>query len=105
MDQSQRKGWGIVLSGSQIDTLDATSRFSAHVMSAAAEFESALVSMRTKEGMAQKKREGQTFGRVVAPEFMDTYRTVLAMVAKKQSYNFIAPTLNAKGIQTARWGR
>jgi DNA invertase Pin-like site-specific DNA recombinase len=105
MNRATKKGWGIAFTGTSIDTTDPSGRFSAHVMVAAAEFERALIGARTSEGMQQKKLEGQTFGRVVAPAFIPTYSQVLAMVEQGDSYNAIARNLNEAGTPTSRGGK
>lgn len=46
----------------QMDTSSPMGNFLFTIMAAFAEFESAMISERTRDGMAQKKREGQTFG-------------------------------------------
>ena len=102
MQRAERRGWALTFTATAIDTTDASGRFSAHVMIAAAEFERALISARTREGMAQRKAEGATFGREVAAEFLPTYRRVLAMHAEGASLNGIARTLNDEGIPTAK---
>jgi DNA invertase Pin-like site-specific DNA recombinase len=105
MKRSQRRGWGILFTTTNIDTTDASGRFAAHVVVAAAEFERDLISARTKEGMAQKKLEGSVFGRTVSPDFLSTYEAVLVMHADGTSYNAIASKLDASGIPTARGGK
>ena len=104
MERAQRRSWGLVFTATAIDTTDPGGRFSAHIHIAAAEFERALISVRTREGMAQRKAEGATFGREVAADFLPTYRRVLAMHADGQTLNAIARVLNAEGVSTARGG-
>ena len=104
MRRSKRKGWGIILSGDSLDTT-ADGKFRTYLDAALAERERDVISLRTKEGMAEAKRQGATFGRVVDPSFIDTYKLVLRMVKKGTSMNAIATHLNDKGIPTARGGR
>jgi DNA invertase Pin-like site-specific DNA recombinase len=104
MQRAERRGWALTFTATAIDTTDASGRFSAHVMIAAAEFERALISARTREGMAQRKSEGATFGREVAADFLPTYRRVLAMHAEGKSLNGIARALNSEGTPTAKGG-
>jgi len=101
MGRSKKKGWGIILSGEKIDTT-AVGKLNTHVQAAVSEYERDMIGLRTKEGMAQKKAEGQTFGRVVDTSFLPTYKRVLRMVKAGQSYNSIAKELNAKSIPTAK---
>jgi len=101
MGRSRRKGWGIILSGENLDTT-ATGKLTTHIQAAAAEFERDLISTRTREGMQQRKSEGAVFGRVVETSFLPTYERVLAMFASGQSLNAIARTLNDEGVATAK---
>ncbi|MEO8261817.1 MAG: recombinase family protein [Pseudolysinimonas sp.] len=105
MKRSQRRGWGLTFTATAIDTTDASGKFAAHIMIAAAEFERDLISARTREGMAQRKSEGVVFGRVVAPEFLPTYSKVLAMHADGMSYNTIAQHFREIQEPTARGGQ
>ena len=106
MQRAERRGWALTFTATAIDTTDASGRFSAHVMIAAAEFERALISARTREGMAQRKAEGwaggRSAGREVAAEFLPTYRRVLDMHRDGESLNAIARALNAAGVTTAK---
>ena len=104
-DRAARRGWALVLSASGIDTTATAgpaAKFSAQIQAAASELERGLISVRTREGMAQRKAEGATFGREVAAEFLPTYERVLAMHAEGASLNGIARTLNDEGVTTAK---
>ncbi|MEV7528563.1 recombinase family protein [Agrococcus sediminis] len=105
MERADRKGWGIVLADGALDTTTPAGRFSANVLASAAQLERELIAARTREGMAQRKAEGATFGRKVAEGFLPTYERVLAMRADGQSMNAIAAALNSEGIATARGGK
>jgi DNA invertase Pin-like site-specific DNA recombinase len=105
LDRAQRRGWGIAFSETDIDTTTPGGMLTVHVLSAAAQFERALISVRTKEGMAQKAKEGQTFGREVAADFLPVYRRVLDLHAAGASLNGIAATLNVEGVATAKGGK
>lgn len=107
-DRAGRRGWSLVLPASGIDTTAAAgpgARFSAQIQAAASELERGLISVRTREGMAQRKAEGVVFGREVDAGFLPTYRRVLAMHAGGESMNGIARALNSAGIATAKGGR
>ncbi len=101
MQRAERKGWALTFTSTAIDTTDPSGRFSAHVMIAAAEFERALISARTKEGMQQRKAEGAVFGKVVDPAFIPTYQRVLDLHRAGSSMNAIARQLTAEGVPTA----
>ncbi len=101
MRRSKRKGWGIILSGEHIDTTP-DGEFRTHLDAALAQRERGMIGLRTREGMAQRKAEGQHMGRSVAADFLPTYRRVLAMHAAGEGLNAIARTLNEEGVTTAR---
>lgn len=104
MARSKRKGWGIILSGDKLDTT-ADGKFRTYLDAALAERERDIISTRTKEGMAEKKRQGAVFGRAVEPAFLPTYRRVLAMHGDGDSLNAIARKLNAESVPTAKGGK
>jgi DNA invertase Pin-like site-specific DNA recombinase len=102
--EARRKGWGIVLQSPNIDFSDPAGEFTANVLASAAQYERALISARVREGMAQRKSEGQHMGRSADPAMLDTYRRVLALAAEGRSHNSIAAQLTAEGVPTARGG-
>ncbi|MGF2950304.1 recombinase family protein [Microbacterium alcoholitolerans] len=104
MARSKKRGWGIILSGDKLDTT-ADGKFRTYLDAALAERERDIISVRTKEGMAEKKRQGAVFGRVVDPGFLPTYRRVLDMHRQGISMNAIARTLNDEGVPTAKGGK
>lgn len=105
IDRARRKHWGIVLLSPNLDLSDPSGEFVANVLASAAQYERRLISVRTREGMAQRKAEGVSFGREVAADFLSTYRRVLSMSTEGQSLNAIARTLNEEGVPTARGGK
>jgi DNA invertase Pin-like site-specific DNA recombinase len=105
LDRSSKKGWGLVLLSPNIDTSDPAGRFTANVLASAAQYERELISIRVREGMAQRKSEGKVFGFKVDADFLPTYQRVLAMHAEGVSMNKIATTLTNDGVPTARGGR
>jgi DNA invertase Pin-like site-specific DNA recombinase len=104
-ERSAKKGWSLVLPASAIDTSAAAGpagKFSAQIQAAAAELERGLISVRTREALAQLKAEGVRLGREVAPEFLDIYRRVVTMHAEGDSLNAIARKLNDECVPTAK---
>lgn len=105
IDRARKHHWGIVLLSPNLDLSDPSGEFVANVLASAAQYERRLISVRTREGMAQRKAEGITFGREVAADFLPTYRRVLTMSAEGLSLNAIARTLNDEGVPTAKGGK
>lgn len=105
IDRARKHSWGIVLLSPNLDLSDPSGEFVANVLASAAQYERRLISVRTKEGMAQRKAEGVKFGREVSPEFLRTYKLVLDMHESGKSMNAIARTLNDEGVPTAKGGK
>lgn len=103
LDRAGKKRWGMVLLTPSLDLADPAGRFVAHVVASAAEYERALISARTREGMAQRKAEGVRMGRprVLAQDVVD--RIVNARRAGC-GLSEIARTLTEAGVPTARGG-
>jgi DNA invertase Pin-like site-specific DNA recombinase len=105
LERARRNHWGIVLQSPNIDLSDPAGEFTANVLASAAQYERRLISVRTKEAMAQRKAEGQHMGRRADPAMLDAYARVLAMRAQGLSMAKIAAQLTAEGIPTARGGQ
>lgn len=104
MRRSRKKGWGIILSGGQLDTTP-DGEFRTYLDAALAQRERGMIGLRTREGMAQRKAEGVHMGRKVSADFLPTYRRVLAMHANGESMNSIARTLNDESVPTSKPGK
>ncbi len=103
LDRSTRRGWDLVLLDPALDTTTPAGRFTANVLASAAQYERELIASRTREGMAQRKAEGATFGR---PRLMpdDVVARILNERAGGLSLAKIADGLNADGVPTAHGG-
>lgn len=103
LDRSARKGWGLVLLSPDLDTTTAAGRFTAHVLASALKYERALISVRTKDALAQRKAEGMKLGR---PRTMPD--KIVTRIAKERSsgrsLRAIAEGLNNEGVPTAQGG-
>ncbi len=103
LDRSTRRGWDLVLLDPALDTTTPAGRFTANVLASAAQYERELIASRTREGMAQRKLEGATFGR---PRLMpdDVVARILTERAAGLSLARIAAGLNADLVPTAHGG-
>lgn len=63
MGKSRREGWAMVLSEMDLDTTTSQGEFMANVQVSVAQYERRLIGDRTREGLAQRKREGVKLGR------------------------------------------
>lgn len=103
VDRGKRKGWGLILSGDNLDTT-AGGDFGPHLAAIAASADRDLISRRTREAMQQRKADGTVFGRKVDSGFLATYREVLAMSDRGMSFHAIARSLNDEGVPTSKGG-
>jgi DNA invertase Pin-like site-specific DNA recombinase len=101
--RARRKRWRLVMLSPNLDTEDAAGKFTAHVLAAAAEYERDLIGARTREGMAQRRREGTHVGRPRALPEAVVQRIILAR-ERGATLRQIAEDLTADGIPTARGG-
>jgi DNA invertase Pin-like site-specific DNA recombinase len=104
MKRAEAKGWTVTFLDNGIDTSTTSGKFTAHVMVAAAELERNLIADRTREAMAQRKREGAVFGRVVEEVTLPAYERALALHADGLTPTQIAYRFNADAVPTARGG-
>lgn len=79
--------------------------FRAHRDAALAQRERGTIGLRTREGMAEKKRQGVHLGHSVAADFLPTYQRVIDLHTAGESMNAIARTLNADDVSTAKGGK
>ncbi|WP_460691965.1 recombinase family protein [Neomicrococcus lactis] len=63
MGRSRRESWAMVLSEMDLDTTTSQGEFMANVQVSVAQYERRLIGDRTREGLAQRKREGVKLGR------------------------------------------
>ena len=86
LDELQRHGCALVVTGQNIDTSDdsPTARLQLAILGAVAAFERDLIAERTKAGLAAARANGKRLGR---PNKLDAYKErVVALV--KQGYGF-----------------
>ena len=103
LDRSNQKGWGIVLTDTNIDTTTTAGRFTGNVLASAAQYERELIGDRTREGMAQRKAEGVHIGRP-REIAQHTVEQISRLRGDGQSLAQIAETLTADGVPTAHGG-
>ena len=104
MQKATREHWGLVALDLGVDTSTPAGEAMAHVLATFAQFERRLIGQRTKEGMAQKRREGTIFGRdrkVPA----DVRARIAAERVAGRSLAAIAAGLNEDGVATGQGGR
>lgn len=102
-----RDGWDLVVCELGVDTTTSQGRFVAHLMAAVAELERALISERTKAGMAAKKAAGTLRGPVGRPPQipLQVRETIRGLREQGLSPAKIAAALNESQTPTAQGGR
>lgn len=103
MEQSRREGWSLVILDLGVDTTTPSGEMIANVMATFAQFERRLISQRTTEALAMKRRAGARLGR---PVTLDD-ATVARIHRERQegrSLRAIAEALNLDGVATGHGG-
>lgn len=100
MKDAARQRWAIVLTDMDIDASTPSGEFMLNIHVAAAQNERRLIGERTREGMAQRKREGVHIGRKRALSD-DVARRIFDMRDEGQTVAAIARTLTEEKIPTA----
>lgn len=98
--RAEAGGWNVIVLDLGLDMTTPRSRFTAHVMAAAAELERSLIGMRTREALAAAKARGQRLGRPPSTPEHVTARVVRERAAGA-TFQAIADGLNADGVPTA----
>jgi DNA invertase Pin-like site-specific DNA recombinase len=99
MAASQKEGWRLIVLEPDIDFSTPFGKLLANILASFAEFERDMISMRTREGMQEKKRQGVKFGpsTQIDPHVRDIIR---ARHACGMTYREIADELSRAGIPT-----
>ena len=99
MAASQKEGWRLIVLEPDIDFSTPFGKLLANILASFAEFERDMISMRTREGMQEKKRQGVKFG--PDTQIPDEVRQIIrARHACGLTYREIAHELSKAGIPT-----
>jgi DNA invertase Pin-like site-specific DNA recombinase len=104
MEMAQKQGWALVALDVSVDTTTPAGEAMAHVMATFAQFERRLIGQRTREALAEKRKQGIRLGRppAIKPELAKRIR---AERKKGATLREIADRLNAEGVPTPRGGK
>jgi len=101
--QANKQGWTVVCLDIGVDTSTPSGEFMANVMASMSQYERRIISARTRDALAQRRREGVRLGR---PPVLPA--AVLAQIDELrevgESLRAIATHLNAQGTATAHGG-
>lgn len=103
LDRAKSRRFGVVLLDPALDLTSPAGTFTANMLAAVAQFERALISARTREGMAQRKAEGAKFGRAILVP-VPIRKRILAEHASGRGWSAIAAALNDDAIPTVHGG-
>jgi DNA invertase Pin-like site-specific DNA recombinase len=103
LERASREGWTVAVLDADVDTSSPSGEFLVNVLAAAAQYERRIIGARTRDALAQRRREGVRLGR---PSMLPS--DVLARMAAERregkSLRAIAEALNAEEVPTAHGG-
>lgn len=100
-DRAEREGWSLVVLDLGLDTTTPVGKFTLTALAGVAELERDLIRQRTKDALAERKRQGVRLG---APVTLPGHvrRRIARERADGESFRAIADRLNNEGVPTAR---
>jgi len=103
LDRASRQGWTVAVLDADVDTSTPSGEFLVNVLASAAQYERRIIGARTRDALAQRRREGVRLGRpsTLAPELV---ARIVAERSQGLSLRAIADRLNEEGISTAHGG-
>jgi DNA invertase Pin-like site-specific DNA recombinase len=104
MERARRRGWALLALDLGVDTTTPAGEMLANVLASFAQYERRIIGQRTKDALAEKRRQGVRLGRPRGVDDAVVARIVAARGAG-QTLTSIAEDLNADGVPTARGGR
>lgn len=103
LDLAKRQGWTVAVLDADVDTSTPSGEFLVNVLASAAQYERRIIGARTRDALAQRRREGVRLGR---PSTLSA--SVVARIVREreagQSLRAIAEALNSEGVPTAHGG-
>lgn len=103
LDRAKRKGWNVAVLDADVDTSTPSGEFLVNVLASAAQYERRIIGARTRDALAQRRREGVRLGRPSTLP-LDVVGRVVALRASGASLRAIADRLTADGIPTSHGG-
>lgn len=103
IDEARAGGWNIVIIDLGVDLSTPAGEMVANVMAALAQWERRVISQRTRDALASRKRDGMKLGRPVGID-PDTEGMILTLHRAGSGLRAIATDLNRHGIPTPQGG-
>lgn len=104
LDLAKRQGWRLVALDGGEDTATPSGEFLVNVLAAAAQYERRLIGARTRDALAQRRREGIRLGRPSTLPAEVVERILTERRVAGASLRAIAEGLNADAVPTAHGG-
>lgn len=103
LDRAKRKGWTVAVLDADVDTSTPSGEFLVNVLASAAQYERRIIGARTRDALAQRRKEGVRLGRPSTLP-LDLVARVVALREAGNSLRTIAEALNAENVPTAHKG-
>lgn len=103
LEQARRQGWTVAVLDADVDTSTPSGEFLVNVLASAAQYERRIIGARTRDALAQRRREGVRLGRPSALP-LDVVRRIRAAREAGASLRAIAEALNNDSVPTAQGG-
>lgn len=104
LERARRGGWNIVIIDLGVDLSTPAGEMVGTIMASLAQWERRIISQRTREGLAAKRRSGVTLGRPSGVD-ADTLATIRTLRSSGMGLRAVAAQLNSLGVPTARGGQ
>ncbi len=103
LDRAKRQGWTVAVLDADVDTATPSGEFLVNVLASAAQYERRIIGARTRDALAQRRREGVRLGR---PSQLPSpvVARIVAERAAGASLRAIATALTLEGVPTAHNG-
>jgi DNA invertase Pin-like site-specific DNA recombinase len=103
LERASREGWTVAVLDADVDTGSPSGEFLVNVLAAAAQYERRIIGARTRDALAQRRREGVRLGR---PSTLpaDVLARMTAERREGKSFRAIAEALNTEEVPTAHGG-
>lgn len=103
LDRAKRQGWTVAVLDADVDTATPSGEFLVNVLASAAQYERRIIGARTRDALAQRRREGVRLGR---PSLLPSsvVSRIVTDRAAGMSLPAIAAALTADQVQTAHGG-
>lgn len=103
LNRANKKGWAVIVLDVDVDTSTPSGEFLVNVMASASQFERRIIGQRTKDALAELKKQGRKLGR---PSNLssETLLTIKGLKAQGKTLLAIAEQLNREQVKTAHNG-